>query len=576
MKSNNILTSLVLTLLFGMVTAQSIDVKWSDMQLYDNKKDGFFSNFIGGNTKYLYAKNTNLSMNGRNSRVLMFAYDNNTMEKVAELSVYNKKNEADRKKYDDLNYYKTLIFENILYVFWTKENKEKDELYVESFDAKLKPLNKLKKIYELNSGRKAAKKAELFAMGNKNNGETLLIGGELSGDKGQNVKVEYKVLKSDFSFAASGQQTLPAIISSKFDALSSSYEYGDDGNLHIKTRVIIPPDERKSLKKNESYYYTIYSIVDVNQNTMKSYPLRFENKNIFSMGFLSQKDADKVFGFFCDLTKDPKGHDTHGIFYCIINPQTKELEKLNFTYFTKAQLDKLFYKDEQDRKDGAALSSKKKKKSEEESLNSLYEIEQVKSIDKDNIVIFCSMMWNYSRTYCDSKGNCRTVYYCNKRNVTGFKLNNVGEIVWASNLDRDITYTGRWNVMDVSVICPDNKTFYVTYGSAFSSKKQKKNLASRKSTKQMRETIEYAAFEYSNGNFRKEEYTLNESGTKSKERKTVSPDDIIPIDNKFYVNSTRIQFKPWWYPTCICFPIILMNGNSRRGTGYLGVISFGK
>ena len=576
MNLKNTLNTIIFILICCSTRAQSVDMQWSDMQLYDNKKDGFFSSFIGGNSKYLYAKNTNLNFTGRSGQIIFFAYDNKTMQKVADLSVFSKKSDADRKKYEGMYYYKTLIFENILYIFWRRENKEKDELFVESYDATLKPLNKLKKIYELNSGRKAAKKAELFAMGNKNNGETLLIGGELSGDKGQNVKVEYKILNSDFTFAAAGQQTLPAIISSKSDALTSSYEYGDDGNFHIKTRVIIPPDERKSLKKNESYFYTIYSIVDVVSNTMKSYPLKFENKNVFNMGFLSQKEADKVFGFFCDLTKDPKGNDTHGIFYCIINPQTKEMEKLNFTYFTKAQLDKLFSKDAQDRKDRAGLSGKKKKQSEEESLSSFYEIEQVQSIDKDNLVIFCSIMWNYSRTYCDSKGNCRTVYYCNKRNVTSFKLDNTGAIVWASNLDRDITYTGRWNVYDVSVICPDKKTFYVTYGSAFSAKKEKKNLASRKSTKQMRETIEYASFDYATGNFKKEEYTLNEPGTKSKERKTVSPDDIIPIDNKFYVNSTKLQIKPWWYPACICPPVVLMNGNSRRGAGYLGVLSFGK
>ena len=578
-------TALILLVLTSCgLFSQSADLQWSDMQTYDNKLDGFFSHFIGGNEKHLYAFFDNRQRSLKKRKIKFVAFDSKTMDKVSDVTLYDKKNPQESKAYEGLYYHKTLVFNDILYTFWTKENREKDELFVQSFDAKLKPLNKLKKIYELSSGKKSTKKAELFVMGNPKNSQSILIGGELSGEKGQSVKVEYKVLKADFTFAGAGQVTLPVIISGYSDGLTSSYSYGDDGNLHVETSVLIPKEERKSLKKNESNTYTIYSIVDVLNNNIKSYPLKFDNKNIFDVGVVSQKGVVKIFGFFCDILKDPRGVDTHGIFYSEINPVSKELEKLNFTYFTKQQLDALFAGDKEDRKDKAGmLSGKKKKKSEDESLGSNYQIEQVKSFDEQFLTIFCSLMYNYSRTVCDQKGNCRTYYYCNKRNVTAFKIDNIGNIVWASNLDREMTYSG-WNVKDLSVVCPDQKKFYVSYGSTFSKDAKRKNTFNKKSGKHMRDYFEYAVFDYSTGKFSKEEYEINPSGTKTSERKFIAANDIQIINEKFYVNSERLKFKPGsLIGGCLlsiaCPPVgilMLNNSNSKRGTGYLGVMSFGK
>ncbi|MFN5459414.1 MAG: hypothetical protein ACK5AY_05855 [Bacteroidota bacterium] len=582
MKTKIITTALLMLYAFGFYS--QADLTWSDMQVYDNKEDGFFSYYIGGNDKYLYAFFDNRQRSPRKSKIKFVAFDNKTMSKVSDVLVIDRKNSEQSKAYDGLYYHKTLIFNDILYTFWIKENSEKDELFVQSFDSQLKPLNKLKKIYELTSGRKSSKKAELFVMGNPKNSQSILIGGELSGDKGQNVKVEYKVLKSDFSFAGAGQITLPVVITGNSNGLTSSYSYGDDGNLHVETSVMIPKEERKTLKKNESHTYTIYSIVDVINNNVKSYPLKFDNKNIFDVGVVSQKGIVKIFGFYCDILKDPRGVDTHGIFYSEINPSTKELEKMNFTMFTKMQLDALFSGDSEDRKDKAGiLSGKKKKKSEDESLGSNYQIEQVKSFDEQYLTIFCSLMYNYSRTVCDQKGNCRTYYYCNKRNVTAFKLDNIGNIVWASNLDREMTYSG-WNVKDLTVVSPDQKRFYVSYGSSYSKDSKRKNTFNKKSGKHMRDFFEYAVFDYSSGNFSKEEYEINPQGTKTAERKFIAANDIQAINEKFYVNSERIKLKPGkLIGGCLlsiaCPPagiLMLNNSNSKRGTGYLGVMSFGR
>ena len=564
--------------------AQTLSAIWSEKMQFENKKDGFFMDFIGKNSKFIYTKYDNLHMRlGKNTKkVKIVAFDKNTMDPAGQVTMIDTKKDPNAsKQFKGLEFYKAVVFENLIYVFWMKDTKLKDELYVQTFDSKLKPIQKLKKIYEVNSSKEDGKKASAFVMANPKAGETILIGGELATTKGSNLQVEYKILKSDLSFASAGQVELPVKIVRNSSSLSSNYEYGDDGNLHIKTYIYMDKEERKSLKKGEASHYTLYSIVNVETAKIQTYSMKLENKNLFEFDYVATKDAIKLFGFFCDLTKDPKGNDTHGIFYAILDPKTMQLKgDMNFTYFTKAQLDQLFAKDKDkgDRNDGKDKRKRKKKGDADESLSSSYTIEQVQSIDKENIVLFCSIMYNYSVTTCDSKGNCTTRYYCDKSNVTAFKINGNGALVWASNLDRQITYGGS-NIYDLRVINKDNK-FIVAYGSNYAMNADKKNMRTSKSRKYKQDKFEYAVFDYTSGKFEKAEYKVNALNTPKKDKKTITALAIDVMDNEFYVNSTvkRIKVLPvvlGCLGGLVCPPVAFipfLSGNSYKGSGYLGHI----
>jgi hypothetical protein len=568
----------IASLICHAAVAQEIDVNWSDRQLYDNKMDGFFETFVGSNSKYVYARFEDLSMSRKKkaTKIKLVSFDKNSMEKQGDVTMVDPKDPEAVKKYSGLVYYKAIVFENVIYVFWTKESKTKDELFIQSFDNSLNPINELKKIYELNSDSKSTKKATIFVMGNEKAGEQIVIGGELASLKGSNVVFEYKVVKSDFSFVSSNKVTLPVVVTGRSDDLSSSYELGDDGNLHIKTFVIMSKEDRKMAKKGEATRYPIYSIVDLTSGAIKNYTIKFDNKNVFDFDFLVTKTSIKVFGFFCDLTKDTRGEDTHGIFYAFLDPKTFLLMgDMHFTYFTKQQLDNLFTKDKQDRKDKHLFSSNKKQDSEDESLSSGYIIEDVQSVDDKNIVLFCSRMYNYTVTTTDSKGNRYTSYYCQRDNVTAFKLNNVGNIEWASNLDRRITYSG-WFVYDLHVISKDDK-FYVAYGSDYSINTDQKSRKSRKSGKYKSDRFEYAVFDYATGKFTKNEYKVNPVNVKKENKKTVSATNIMVLDNQFYVNSKIVKRKIVPLIACfVCYPvgfILGTMGSSYHGDGYLGHVS---
>ncbi len=561
------------------VNAQTIDLNWSDKQVYENKKDGFFDEFIGGNSKYIYAKYNKAAWKPAkaNSKIKLVAYDKNTMDQVAQEAIIGyRENEADKDLMKDLKYFDQIVFENSVNIFWIKTEKGKAELYAQVFDSKLNQKVKLKKIYEVKaSGKKG--NPNMFVIGNKKAGERLVIGAELPRDKNENVKFEYKILKSDLTFDAANQVSLPySTPSDRY--LSASYEIGDDGLLYVNTNIKMDKEERKELARNEIANYNLLTIVNPATGKFTSYPLKFDNKNLFDVDYMVTPTKTKIYGMYCDLKKDRQGVDLHGIFYAEIDNSTNSMTSANFVEFSKATLDKLFAKDKQDKKKAGIFNSKKAKKSNEESLMGDYVIENIQSIDNNSVVLFTSRMRNYSITTCDGKGNCTTRYYCEKINVTAFKVDNTGNLVWATNLDRSKTYDG-WNIYDIRVMNKEDK-MYVIYGSAFNVNEKKKSKKSSKSKSQRTDKLEYAVFDYNTGNVKRDEYSVNAPNAKKKEKKFVSPLGIDVIDNRMYINSSKVSIKPLHIlfgclGALVCPPVIyipFVSGGSKTGTGYVGNI----
>jgi len=581
MKKQILVIALVISSLFSY--SQSLDVKWSKTMMYDNKLDGFFNEFIDANSKYVYAKYNNLAIKPKkaNRKIKFIAYDKNTMEKVAEARVKGYGDgKTEKQKFDGLNYYKSLVFENVIYSFWIREDKQKEELFVETYDAGLKLIAPLKKIYEISSNpsKRSMYGRSTLVLSNKKFGEKVIIGGELPSEKDQNVKFEYKLLNSDLTFANANQVELPIKLLGKNYGLTSNYTFGDDGNLYISSFVSMSKEERKSAKKGEIMSYSIFSAINVSKGKLTPFTFKFDDKNIFNIGYTITKNGVKVYGFFCDLNKDPQGNDMHGIFYSILDSKEMTMTATNFTYFDKATLDKLFAKDKEDQKTGKKKTRNQQAKiSDDESLDGRFEIENVQ-VDGDNVILFTSKMTNWSTTTCDSKGNCRTNYYCTKDNITTFKVNKNGDLVWASNLDREMTYSG-WNIYDVRVM-KQNNNYYVVYGSRFGLDADVKNRKSKKSKSELRDRVEYAIFSNSDGSYKKEEIVINAEKTPKKERKRVNPLNITVINDVFYVNSQRVTLKPGltaiYCLASIPCPYLLLplsfDGNVRKGTGNLGVI----
>ncbi len=565
-------------------SAQDLDLKWSEKQLYDNKKEGYFREFIEANSKYVYMKFSNLSYSPSyknvDKKLRLACYDKQTMKKVHEVFIRGfKETKGMDDEYKGLTYYKCVVFEERVYLFWKKESRDLEELFVQSFSSTLMPEKKLKKIYERK--QKSSKEKYLngiIVLSNKKAGEKMVVGSENTTEADEQMSFQYRVMNNDLSFSDANMVTLPVKLIRKSYGYTSVYHYGDDGNIYVRSLISMTKEEKKNLKKNESSSYSILSVINVTNETVTPFTMRFENKNIFNFDFTFDPNGIKIYAFFCDLLKDPKGTDTHGIYYGVLDGKSYALRSQTFAYFEKEVLDKLFANDIEDKKRaGGLFKTKASKKSDEESIDSRYEIESVQSLDPNNIVLFCSIMNNYVVRSCTPNGTnggmtCTNRYYCQKRNVTAFKISSEGKIIWASNLDRDMTYDG-WSIKDLKVI-NDGKRYYAIYGSLFQIEEKRKGWSSRKRRDQLRDRFEYATFEDNTGAFKKHEFVVN--AVNEKDKKWVEPPRIAVLDNRFYVNSESISMKTGYcIPSILCPPLFFifsMNGNTQKGQGNLGVI----
>lgn len=554
--------------------SQDLTLTWSDKNIYDNKIDGFFAGYFGNNSTYVYAKFSNLTYIPRkkDSKIKMIALDKTTLKKVGELKLVGY---PQTKSTADLDFYKTICLENIVYVLWTKEEKSTIDIYVESFDAKLNRLSKLKKIYSLIDDRKNSDK--LVVLSNKNAGNIILIGKELGIQEKEDVlKFEYNVVSENLSVKSSGVVELPIVVrrasvsSDPLGGTSVSYELGDNGKIYVYDYIKRDKDE---VKKGEDKVYPIVVQINPSNGKSKSYNVKFDNKRIFQFQTIVTKTGISLCGFFSDLEKDAKGRDTHGIFYVSMDENEFKNIATRFNYFDKPFLDQLYAKDKGDQRK-SKKKDEKRKKSIEESIDGNYVIEVVRQEGKD-LFLFCSIMYNWTETVCtqNSNGttNCRQVPHCDKRNVTAFRISSEGKMVWASNLNRFYSYIGH-NIFDVHVLKKDNQ-YVVLYNDIYRPNTEKQ---SRKSKEEVVDGFDYATFDASNGSFAKKDFRVNAVNTPRKERKVVSSNAVTDLDNTFYISSTRYSLKPVAFLYCLLGPcgyFGFTSGNMRKGQGYLGSIT---
>jgi hypothetical protein len=567
-KKNNMKKSLLILLLLicNNVFSQDLIAKWSEKIKYDNYKFGFFDHIVGSNSKYIFVKFNMYRNNKKADRKIRFvSFDRNTMKKVNDVPIVGfKENKANKEDYKGLKYHKTIVFENQIYVFWIRESKKAEELFVQGLDPNLKPNKALKKIYEIKADSKKSK-GIINILGNKKVGEKILIYTSSAGIGSS--KMEYKILNSDFTFSSARQIEfgknenekteidIKSIISNSFnERITYKIDYGDDGNIHIS-------------------FLNSITVVKAETGEVKVFNVVFPDKKLFDFDYIIDENGIRMFGLFCDLKKDKTGNDNHGIFSSVIDTKTMAYKSSNFEYFSKEQLDRLFANDNEDRKDSGLFASKNKKKSEENSIASNYGIEFLQK-DGEDLVLFCSRMYNYTSCTTNSQGVTTCRYYCRKDNVTGFKISSEGKIIWATNLDRRITYDGSY-VYDVNVM-KKGAQYYVSYGSAFDKDSDKKGCFSGKSSKEMRDNFEYAVFDAKTGNPVKKEMIVNKPKTPKLERKRIKASDIQVYEDNFYVVNDNRHVRIFAYiPGCFFPPLWLIAGHPIFKTGYgnFGIIT---
>ena len=571
--------------IFSRFSAQDFSMAWSEKTRFDNRVDGWPDEMIGKNGTYIYVKFSNFAFRRKKKqkRIKILAYTTKDMSlgAVAELKGYN-------DKYDALHYDKTIIANDHVFVFWRKPKKKNNgyDLMVESYAVNLKKEIKLSKLIDCKSDKEEDEYITILSSKKVKNKFVVMKELDPSKSNGK-IKLEYKVYNADFTISNSGLVELPIALKERkglfgkskgYEASRLEFELSDDGKIYVQQQVSLTDEEIKAAKKNESLVYTAVTQINPSNNRMQHYVMRFTGKSTYRYKPVFSSEGVKLYGFFSDLSKDPKGNDLHGIFVVSIDNADFAKSATKFNYFTKKFLDQLYINDKEDRKKGGVFKSKKAKESNLESISGNYVVEYYVNEGKD-LVLFCSKMHSYAIQRCSGSGasrQCVTEFYCDKNNVTAFKFNEKGDILWASNLDRRMTYKTPtlMDVYDVKVIY-DKSNYYVTYGSMFDINATKKNFTSVKGRKHGMNYLEYAVFIKRSGDYKKNEYEVNAPGTPKRERKFIRNDAIDVFDNVMYPYSGRGHLKWGYYFTLLVPPVfyaMILSGNHYKGNGYFGTL----
>lgn len=559
--------------------AQYFEFKWTDKLEYANNKEGFFSGFINTNNEYVYTLNTNYAVSplNKNKKLTLVAYNKSTMSEAASVALKGyPENKGAESTYEALDYYKTVVLQERVLVFWIKtvyvDSSQTEEVYVESFKSDLERDQQLKKVYTTPStDAQPSEFAHIsIVLASSKEAGQVVVGSEFR-EKGKELAFRYVVLNNQLRASAENQVMLPAGTITEENAVATGYECGKDGNIYIRKFIALTREEQENAQPNKAKSYPVLLVINPVSKNSTTLGMRADNKTITDFSYLVTGNKTKVYGFFGDLLKDPSGIDKQGMFYAEIDSDTVADTRLYFTYFEKTSLKKLFPK---------SKTVRKKKKGvvvplTEEELNTRFDIEYLFPMENGDVVLFFTRKYNYSEITSKSGADGRNVYktdfYCEKSNIAAIRISANGKILWTSNIDRNITYNGT-DIADLKVIYKLNK-FYVIAG-----EDTPEEVPVKRSKKQAiyLDHIDYTTFDPTSGRAKKNTLEVNEKDVLKKDIKLVDPKTIRVYDDNYYFYKMIVKQKPVWYVANILFfPSIyysVLSGNTKHASGDLGAL----
>jgi hypothetical protein len=531
---------------------QDLTIQWSKKINYDRKSFGELQNFIGYNSKYVYAMFYPSISKMKTSRTLV-AFDKNTMQQVGKVSI-NSKSE----------FRKALVVEDCVYVLTADDTKGKETMFGQTYTPTLSSLGARKKIFSLTTSSKGSSRnvESLDALVNIKANNSLYIIGEKDVEKGQKLKFNYALFDNTLTQLKDGTITLPVEKTDRSIGRKSYYGIGEDGTITVKNYIRMERAQRKE-ENIGAMSYAMLSIIDPNTANISSLPIKAKDKHIVDFESYVRNGKLNVVGFYTE-TIGKRSERGSGIFASVLNTTTNELENTQFIESNAAVTFSMLY------------------------------LEKMKIHDDGTMTMYATEDDNYTVTHVSRSANgattTRTEYYNRKGDLLIVHLSPTLEKLWERRIERNVTYSG-WYVRDVSTMANAENT-YVTYGDWKSRSKNRfsiSNRAQRKSmsqvSKEWRESIMYATVNLEDGKANRRELKLNKSGTDKKQKRYADISGIRELDDQLYVDGfvkniktgVKVGCALLSIPTCGCGGWVYMlakqiNGSAFEGGGSLGVI----
>jgi hypothetical protein len=354
---------------------------------------------------------------------------------------------------------------------------------------------------------------------------------------------------------------LPQRPSSFPGEITSGYELSADGLIQIRSTVNYTVEELYYLDPKHAKTYPAITVVNVESGAQKSVRFKTDFRTITDFAHHSANGKTRVFGFFGDLIEDTTGIDNQGVFYADIDMNSEEEAKVNYVYFERAIINRLFPKKRKRKRKGYEFPS------DEEKLATRFDIQHIEFMEDSSLVFFFTEQYNYTETETKSNLNGENVYdtqkFCKNKNVTAMRFSAEGEIMWARSVDRKMSFVGH-DVSDIRVVYKYGD-FIVLFGNELA------ELAPPKKKKLKHLTSELTYYTFNPGSGRAKEFIteVNEPKTEKRDLKYLDPNSSVVMDDQFYFYKMRVGQNPLWTAAnVICFPTLyytFATGNTMVG-----------
>lgn len=521
--------ALVCMLFVGVISfGQSLSLEWSEKIEY-KKENGFLNQLIGESDNYIYAniydyKTKLLDDNSKsNIKCKLIAYNKSTKKEELAVNLMGFPNtKTSEKVYSNLEYYKSVIQNNVMYVFWYSQQTVsmlKSELYCQTFDLTLKPLQPLKKICELPCNEYKVKDPAFIICTNPTR-ENIIIVSESSATEAtqnKNYKIEIRTINPNLAITKNINLEVP--YSSKSDEILPIYgEYSqlNDGNLFIKAQknfLIINPTLNKKLTLGN----------------------KIEGKLIMSLKSYTENNVTKYIGTYITKETENLSEKKSGIFTFEIDETLFKPSKVNFIEFNQEQLNTLYPK--LDKKEAYILFGNNK--TDKNLMN--YEIDELIN-SNGKLILFATKTLVQNNTFTNSQTGSSTYTYIYKDDIVPIVFSNNAIEKFMTPIKRTTSYVDVVSSDDMFSLNTNSHSFLI-FGWDVKDTKRIFGVGADDDEVEMKHNrLYYWVTNHETGQTEIKFIHVNNKKSKNFEEKFFTPEkhEFQGVDNYYYLGSTEL------------------------------------
>lgn len=564
----NILFTLLALSFSAQIYTQQLDIQWGPKITYDSKTVGFYDGTIGSNDSYIFSFWTDgAEWENKVKKQKIVAINKETLKITKEYPLKGFEGSIlEQEAFKGWTYSFAEVFADKIVLFCYLKEKDREKIGAILLDHNLKQLSSLKVIHEGIVDTKEETGTSSIVIADARYSDKIIILNENPGAE-KNVLVKYKSFNTDLELTDMNQFDLPfEWTKNKYDLTpKNNYDLAEGDHIFIATNT---KEQIGGTEKRPKYkYFATFTVVDLNTAAYKSYALVEEDVEFSGSKFRVLYNKAIIEGFYKDMSIEENDQKINGIFHLEMDVNSGTVSEIKKIPFEKA-----FY--ENFKADEIPSSARRAKKADERAKNLVDQMsfEQI-LVNPEETIMICSLLENGSTTTCDGKGNCRTTYWCIKRAVIAFTIDNSMNMVNYSVIPRLAKYGG-WNVKDVFAAALENNRHVITFGSNFSvnevAASGRKEVKVKKKD-ELKSNWEYAILN-SDGVLEKKSLIINQPNTKDEDLVTITPGSIKVIDGVPYIFSNVRQRKAgrMCLSMLTCYLVHPFAGSAFKGQFRLG------